>query len=108
MGGHKRCYFTGAAERLREGISTRAVMVDMLRPAVPRVDYHNDDGDDDAFTMLLMALMILMTGSTVWLRIPSRPPFPWSSVDSKLNQRKGGRDGSPGPFFGERLRHQHR
>ena len=59
MGGHKRCYFTGAAERLREGISTRAVMVDMLRPAVPRVDYHNDDGDDDAFTV------VLMTGSTL-------------------------------------------
>lgn len=62
MGGHKRCYFTGAAERLREGISTRAVMVDMLRPAVPRVDYHNDDGDDDAVTVVLMTLMILMTG----------------------------------------------
>ena len=61
MGGHKRCYFTGAAERLREGISTRAVMVDMLRPAVPRVDYHNDDGDEDAFTVVLMTLMILMT-----------------------------------------------
>ena len=61
MGGHKRCYFTGAAERLREGISTRAVMVDMLRPAVPRVDYHNDDGDDDAITVVVMTLMILMT-----------------------------------------------
>ena len=85
MGGHKRCYFTGAAERLREGISTRAVMVDMLRPAVPRVDYHNDDGGDEASRWFW------------WLWW-----FWW--------QGKGGRDGilSPDPFLGERLRHQHR
>ena len=82
MGGHKRCYFTGAAERLREGISTRAVMVDMLRPAVPRVDYHNDDGDDDAFTLVLMTLMILMTGKrrAGWDSEPRS--LPWRTIAS--------------------------